>query len=405
MFNPHGHLTFKGTAVAAALCLISGVQASSLLYGLDFNQLGSNQNFINLGSGSTAISKTTGYINWSNSITPMTDGGYSHCPNGGTFNITSTNGIDGLNFATGFSVGIHMYYSSSSADWKDAFSMTIAGTTIRVEMTAANKWVIYNGGISGIPDGTELFAASDDTWNYLGLTFKGNEMQVYHDGELVKTVTTSLSGDSKVTSIKGSGDHNPGANGLFVDNLFPWNGSLIYKRSGPWSAGRGESAPCPVNGFLFFRSKAPGKPFPHAQPVFGNAPGMERLNGGVGELPGGDGHHHIQDFSGPGRHSGQYRCNGGGKLRTFVQNIQQPSAAQVRGNGFRSGQQVREAFGRKFFWRWRPDKGANRMSPRLIRASSAGAMLAWPGSGFAQMMSASPAIPGKRSSGLGEASV
>ena len=44
-------------------------------------------------------------------------------------NITSTNGIDGLNFATGFSVGIHMYYSSSSADWKDAFSMTIAGTT------------------------------------------------------------------------------------------------------------------------------------------------------------------------------------------------------------------------------------------------------------------------------------
>lgn len=36
-------------------------------------------------------------------------------------------------------------------------------------------------------------------------------MQVYHDGELVKTVTTSLSGDSKVTSIKGSGDHNPGA--------------------------------------------------------------------------------------------------------------------------------------------------------------------------------------------------
>ena len=226
MFNPHGHLTFKGTAVAAALCLISGVQASSLLYGLDFNQLGSNQNFINLGRGPTAISNTTGYINWSNSITPMTDGGYSHCPNGGTFNITSTNGIDGLNFATGFSVGIHMYYSSSSADWKDAFSMTIAGTTIRVEMTAANKWVIYNGGNIGIPDGTELFAASDDTWNYLGLTFKGNEMQVYHDGELVKTVTTSLSGDSKVTSIKGSGDHNPGANGLFVDNLAVYDGVL-----------------------------------------------------------------------------------------------------------------------------------------------------------------------------------
>ncbi|MBS5507642.1 MAG: PEP-CTERM sorting domain-containing protein [Akkermansia sp.] len=226
MFSSHGHLNFKGTAVAAALCLVSGVQASTLLYGLDFNQLGSNQNFINLGSGSTAISRTTGYINWSNAITPLPDGGYSHCPNGGTFNITSTNGIDGLNFSTGFSVGIHMYYSSSNPDWKDAFSMTIAGTTIRVEMTSANRWVIYNGASIGIADGTELFSANDNEWNYLGLTFKGNEMQVYHDGELVKTVTTNLSDISKVTSIKGSGDHNTAANGLFIDNLAVYDGVL-----------------------------------------------------------------------------------------------------------------------------------------------------------------------------------
>lgn len=221
-----GNLTFKGMAVAAAFCLVSGVQASSLLYGLDFNQLESNQNFINLGSGSTVISRTDGYINWSDSITSIPDDGYSHCPNGGTFNITSSNGIDGLNFTTGFSVGIHMYYSSSSVDWKNAFSMTIADTTIRVEMTDANRWVIFNGESIGIPDGTELFAASDDEWNYLGLTFKGNEMQVYHDGELVKTVTTSLSDDSKVTSIKGGGDHNPEAKGLFVDNLAVYDGVL-----------------------------------------------------------------------------------------------------------------------------------------------------------------------------------
>lgn len=226
MLNLHGHLIFKGAAVAAALCLVSGAEAASLLYGLDFNQLGSGQNLVNLGSGSTAISKTTGYMNWSNAITPMPDGGYSHCPNGGTFNITSSDGIAGLNFSTGFSVGIHMYYSSSNADWKDAFSMTIAGTTIRVEMTAANRWVIYNGAGIGIPEGTELFAANDNEWNYLGLTFKGNEMQVYHDGELVNTVTTSLSDDSKVTSIKGSGEHNTAANGLFVDNLAVYDGVL-----------------------------------------------------------------------------------------------------------------------------------------------------------------------------------
>lgn len=226
MLNLHGHLIFKGAAVAAALCLVSGAEAASLLYGLDFNQLGTNQSLVNLGSGSTAISRTTGYMNWSNAVTPMPDGGYSHCPNGGTFNITSADGIDGLNFSTGFSVGIHMYYSSSNADWKDAFSMTIAGTTIRVEMTSANRWVIYNGESIGIPAGTELFATNDDEWNYLGLTFKGDQMQVYHDGELVKTVTTSLSDDSKVTSIKGSGEHNTGANGLFVDNLAVYDGVL-----------------------------------------------------------------------------------------------------------------------------------------------------------------------------------
>lgn len=226
MFNPHGHLTFKGTAVAAALCLISGVQAASLLYGLDFNQLGSSQNFINLGSGSTAISKTSGYSNWSNTIMPFPDGGYSHCPNGGTFNISSSNGIDGLDFSTGFSLGLHMYYSSSNPAWKDAFSMTIAGTTIRVEMTAANKWVIYNGGSIGIADGTELFSASDNGWNYLGLTFKGNEMQVYLGGELVKTVTMNLPEGAKITSIKGSGDHNSEANGLFIDNLAVYDGVL-----------------------------------------------------------------------------------------------------------------------------------------------------------------------------------
>ncbi|MCC8149011.1 LamG-like jellyroll fold domain-containing protein [Akkermansia sp.] len=226
MFNPHGHLIFKGTAVAAALCLISGAQASTLLYGLDFNQLGSNQNFINLGSGSTTISKAGNYINWSNAIMPLPDGGYSHCPNGGTFNITSSDGIAGLDFSTGFSLGVHLYYSSSNPDWKDALSMTIAGTTIKVEMTASNKWVIYNGASIGIAEGTELFAANDDEWNYLGLTFKGNEMQVYHDGELVKTVTTNLSDSSKVTSIKGGGDQPTSANGLFLDNLAVYDGVL-----------------------------------------------------------------------------------------------------------------------------------------------------------------------------------
>ena len=64
-------------------------------------------------------------------------------------------------------------------------------------------------------------------------------MQVYHDGELVKTVKTSLSGDSKVTSIEGSGDHNPGANGLFVDNLAVY--CLLYTSPSMMAV----SVPCP----------------------------------------------------------------------------------------------------------------------------------------------------------------
>ena len=89
---------------------------------------------------------------------------------------------------------------------------------------------------------------------------------------------------------------------------------------------------------------------------------MERLDGGIGELPGGNGNDHVQHFSGSGGHPGQYRRNGGGKLRMFIQNIQQPSAAQVRGNGLRFGQQVREAPGREIFGNERQIRGKPHVS-------------------------------------------
>ena len=38
--------------------------------------------------------------------------------------------------------------------------------------------------------------------------------------------TTNNTVSTKVTSIKGSGDHNPGANGLFVDNLAVYDSVL-----------------------------------------------------------------------------------------------------------------------------------------------------------------------------------
>lgn len=123
-------------------------------------------------------------------------------------------------------------------------------------------------------------------------------------------------------------------------------GDGFLKNAAGWDTSE-DSVPYPVHGFPLFRGKISGEPLFHAQPVFGNTPGMERLDGGIGELPGGDGNDHVQHFSGSGGHPGQYRRNGGGKLRMFIQNIQQPSAAQVRGNGLRFGQQVREAPGRE----------------------------------------------------------
>lgn len=148
-----------------------------------------------------------------------------------------------------------------------------------------------------------------------------------------------------------------------LEAIYPWGGRYepvfseseepfrilgdgFLKNAAGWDTPE-DSVPCPVHGFPLFRGKISGEPLFHAQPVFENTPGMERLDGGIGELPGGDGNDHVQHFSGSGGHPGQYRRNGGGKLRMFIQNIQQPSAAQVRGNGLRFGQQVREAPGRE----------------------------------------------------------
>ena len=215
---------FFSSVMVAATFLASNADASTLLYGLDFNDL-NEQNLTNLGSGTTAIGRTNGYINWSGDDLPLADGGYAHRVNGGTFNISSSSGIDGINLSTGFSVGLHLKNGNNPV-WQNALSITFGTTTIRVEMTSSTQWVIYNGADIGIPQGTLLFQADPGNWDYLGLTFQGDKMNVYKNGQLTNSITTGLSDSTLVTGIRGGGEHAATNSQVYIDNVAVYDGVL-----------------------------------------------------------------------------------------------------------------------------------------------------------------------------------
>ena len=214
---------FSSVMMGTAL-LASNADASTLLYGLDFNNL-NEQNLTNLGSGTTAINGTAGYINWTGDNVPVGDGGYAHRVNGATFNISNSGGIDGINLSTGFSVGLHLKNGNNPV-WQDALSITFGNTTIRVEMNASNQWVIYNGADIGIPQGTLLFQTDPGNWDYLGLTFQGDKMNVYKNGQLTNSITTGLSDSTLVTGIRGGGEHAATNSQVYIDNVAVYDGVL-----------------------------------------------------------------------------------------------------------------------------------------------------------------------------------
>ena len=103
------------------------------------------------------------------------------------------------------------------------------------------------------------------------------------------------------------------------------------------------------DGFPVFWREFLGEPFLHAEPVFRDAPGMKRLDGGIRELPGRNGNDYVHHFAGPAGHGCQHAGHRGGKFRMLVQNVQQPVAAQFSRNGLRPFQKFRKAVRRKFF--------------------------------------------------------
>ncbi|MEG2236257.1 MAG: LamG-like jellyroll fold domain-containing protein [Akkermansia sp.] len=217
----------------ASLAALPESQANTLLYGLDFNKLTTDQDpdlsLDNKGAGTTSIGETGGYINYkvptAEIDTPLHDQGYSHTPSLSSFKINDDNGINGLSMTEGFSIGFHLL-QNGNANNKDAITFNFGSTSIRMEKTNTDAWVFYGGGET--LDGKTVFNTSGtNAWDHVGFTFKGNLLQIFVNGSLTETFTTTLA-NSKITEIKGGGSNNSGitADTIQLDNFAVYDGEL-----------------------------------------------------------------------------------------------------------------------------------------------------------------------------------
>ncbi|MEG1257848.1 MAG: LamG-like jellyroll fold domain-containing protein, partial [Akkermansia sp.] len=133
--------------------------------------------------------------------------------------------INGLSMTEGFSIGFHLLQDGSS-NWKDAITFNFGSTSIRMEKADTNAWVFYGGGDT--LNGKTVFDTSGaNKWDHVGLTFKGNQLQIFVNGSLTTTFTTNL-GDLNITEIKGGGSNNSGITpgGILLDNFAVYDGEL-----------------------------------------------------------------------------------------------------------------------------------------------------------------------------------
>lgn len=203
--------------------------AATLLYGLDFNEMRADNmglDFINLGSGATAVTTAAiGYGNYHTS-TPIADGGYSHSPFARTFEISNAGGIAGLDLDRGFSVSIDVASLSSSGSWKNAITLDFGSTSdfFQLQRNASNGWMLYTAGSLTPSGGVALGNSANGAWLNINLVFQGNQLSVYNGGTLVRTTTTNLEG-KQLTAIRGGGNGR-GSNQILIDNLGIYDGVL-----------------------------------------------------------------------------------------------------------------------------------------------------------------------------------
>ncbi|MEG1937880.1 MAG: LamG-like jellyroll fold domain-containing protein [Akkermansia sp.] len=214
----------------ASLAALPESQANTLLYGLDFNKLTTDQDpdlsLDNKGAGTTSIGETGGYINYkvptAEIDTPLHDQGYSHTPSLSSFKITDANGINGLSMTEGFSIGFHLLHNGS-ATWKDAITFNFGDTSIKMEKGNNDSWLFYGGG--GLEGKTVFSTSVANAWDHVGFTFKGDKLQIFVNGSLTTTFTTTLA-DSKITEITGGGGQKPDKNNILLDNFAVYDGEL-----------------------------------------------------------------------------------------------------------------------------------------------------------------------------------
>ncbi len=249
----------KKTYIISALLvgMAATVSAADLVYGLDFNTAGdggvqyTNKSEL---TGLTAITAYTGYHNYLGT-SPTGEGGYATSQNQAQFNIEDTDGLKGLDFATGFSLGIHVQ-DNGTANWKDAISMTVSGKTLRLQHTS-DSWTLYllDDASTADASGTlKIASAPDNEWTHIGLVFEGNTVTAYANGVAVEGSLT-LPDSPVITQIRGAGaGRAPGKGAILVDNLAVYNDVLTAENFAALS-----TAPMPTS---FTSAVAPPIPEP-----------------------------------------------------------------------------------------------------------------------------------------------
>lgn len=115
-----------------------------------------------------------------------------------------------------------------------------------------------------------------------------------------------------------------------------------------WYGDSTTSAPGQSDGFPVFWREFLGEPFLHAEPVFRDAPGMKRLDGGIRELPGRNGNDYVHHFAGLPGMAASTRATVEESSACSSRMSSSQLQPQFSRNGLRPFQKFRKAVRRKF---------------------------------------------------------
>ena len=223
-------------SLVALLSLLGMAHGASLLYGLDFNDLGGDGPlFANRGSGLVTIQSTSSnYHSYDTGIgVPLNDGGYNHMYKqnnyvAGTFKIQDTTNSLGAKTETGFSLGLHMYYSATGANWTNALEFQIGSEIFQLQKTSSNSLTLYNNAGAAV-GGSHSIAYNTGAWFHLGMNVTEGRIEFFVNGVSALAVESSaisgnLNGVSGANGLYSGFDRK--GNNLVVDNVVAYDAPL-----------------------------------------------------------------------------------------------------------------------------------------------------------------------------------